>query len=105
MAKDILRAALAGRHTVPISKLRREVGFIPENVTLERALEQFLQKRQHLFMVVDEYGGVEGLLTMEDVLETMLGAEIIDEADHVVDLRALAKHRRDVRIAQKAGEV
>ena len=105
MAKDIVRAALAGRHTVPISKLRREVGFIPENVTLERALEQFLQKRQHLFMVVDEYGGVEGLLTMEDVLETMLGAEIIDEADHVVDLRALAKHRRDVRIAQKAGEV
>ena len=69
---------------------------------LDQALEQFLQKRQHLFMVVDEYGGVEGLITMEDVLETMLGAEIIDEADHVVDLRALAKQRRDARIAQYA---
>lgn len=100
MTKDILRAAVAGRHTVPISKLKRDVGFIPENITLERALEQFLQKRQHLFMVVDEHGGVEGLLTMEDVLETMLGAEIIDEADHVVDLRALAKQRRDARIAK-----
>ncbi|MCX6140674.1 MAG: CNNM domain-containing protein [Candidatus Kapabacteria bacterium] len=99
MTKDILRAALAGRHTVLVSKLRRDIGYIPENVTLERALEQFLQKRQHLFMVVDEHGGVEGLLTMEDVLETMLGVEIIDEADHVVDLRALAKQRRDARIA------
>ena len=103
MTKDILRAALAGRQSVLLSKLRRDVSFIPESITLERALEQFLQHRTHLFMVVDEYGGVEGLITMEDVLETMLGAEIIDEADHVVDLRALAKQRRDARIARLAG--
>ncbi len=102
MTKDILRAALAGRNTVQLAKLKRDVSFIPENIALDQALEQFLQKRQHLFMVVDEYGGVEGLITMEDVLETMLGAEIIDEADHVVDLRALAKQRRDARIAQYA---
>jgi CBS domain containing-hemolysin-like protein len=102
MTKDILRAALAGRNSVQLAKLKRDVAFIPENIALDQALEQFLQKRQHLFMVVDEYGGVEGLLTMEDVLETMLGAEIIDEADHVVDLRALAKQRRDARIAQYA---
>lgn len=100
MTKDVLRAALAGRHAVAMEKLKRTVSFIPENVTLEKALEQFLQLRQHLFMVVDEYGGVEGLLAMEDVMETMLGAEIVDEADHIVDLRALAKHRRDVRIAR-----
>lgn len=102
MTKDILRAALAGRNSVQLAKLKRDVAFIPENIALDQALEQFLQKRQHLFMVVDEYGGVEGLITMEDVLETMLGAEIIDEADHVVDLRALAKQRRDARIAQYA---
>jgi CBS domain containing-hemolysin-like protein len=102
MTKDILRAALAGRNSVQLAKLKRDVSFIPENISLDQALEQFLQKRQHVFMVVDEYGGVEGLITMEDVLETMLGAEIIDEADHVVDLRALAKQRRDARIAQYA---
>jgi CBS domain containing-hemolysin-like protein len=101
MAKDVLRAALAGRHTVELSKLKRDVHFVPENVALDQALEQFLQKRQHLFMVVDEYGGVEGLLSMEDVMETMLGAEIVDEADHVVDLRQLAKLRRDARIAER----
>lgn len=100
MTKDVLRAALAGRQTVELHKLKREVHFIPENVALDQALEQFLQKRQHLFLVVDEYGGVEGLLSMEDVMETMLGAEIVDEADHIIDLRALAKQRRDARVAQ-----
>jgi CBS domain containing-hemolysin-like protein len=100
MTKDVLRAALAGRTTIPLSKLQREVQFIPENVSLDKALEQFLQNKQHLFMVVDEYGGVEGLITMEDVIETMLGVEIVDEADSFEDLRALAKQRRDKRIEQ-----
>ncbi len=100
MTKDILRAAVAGRQTAEISRLKRDIGFIPENITLDHALEQFLQQRQHVFMVVDEHGGVEGIITMEDVLETMLGAEIVDEADHVVDLRALAKQRRDARVAR-----
>jgi CBS domain containing-hemolysin-like protein len=105
MTKDVLRAALAGRHAVELGKLKREVHFIPENVSLDQALEQFLQRRQHLFMVVDEYGGVEGLIAMEDVMETMLGAEIVDEADHVIDLRALAKQRRDARVAQLRQDV
>lgn len=99
MTKDVLRASVAGRNSVELSKLKRDVDFIPENVSLDQALEQFLQKKQHLFMVVDEYGGVEGLLTMEDVMESVLGVEIVDEADHVVDLRAVAKQRRDARIA------
>lgn len=102
MTKDVLRAALAGRQAVELVKLKRDVHFIPENVALDQALEQFLQKRQHIFMVVDEYGGVEGMITMEDVMETMLGAEIVDEADHVVDLRQLAKQRRDARVARMA---
>lgn len=102
MTKDVLRAALAGRMTVELSKLKRDVAFVPENASLDQALEQFLQKRQHLFMVVDEYGGVEGLITMEDVMESVLGVEIVDEADHVVDLRAVAKQRRDARIAAMA---
>lgn len=102
MTKDVLRAALAGRQSVELSKLKRDVAFVPENASLDQALEQFLQKRQHLFMVVDEYGGVEGLITMEDVMESVLGVEIVDEADHVVDLRAVAKQRRDARIAAMA---
>ncbi|MBL7998803.1 MAG: DUF21 domain-containing protein [Candidatus Kapabacteria bacterium] len=99
ITKDVLRAALDGKHTQPVSSIVREVYYIPENVRLDKALDEFLTRRQHMFVVVDEYGGVEGLITMEDVLEAILGAEIVDEADRVVDMRQLAKHRRDKRIA------
>lgn len=99
LTKDVLHSALAGNKDLPLRNLSREVYFIPENAGLDTALDSFLKGRQHIFVVVDEYGGFEGLLTMEDVLETILGAEIVDEADKVVDLRELAKQRRDKRIA------
>jgi CBS domain containing-hemolysin-like protein len=100
LTKDVLRAALDGRRNRTLDRLVRQANFIPDNATLEKALEQFLQGRQHMFVVVDEYGGIEGLVTMEDVFETMLGTEIVDEADRVVDLRDLAKSRRDKRVAE-----
>jgi CBS domain containing-hemolysin-like protein len=99
MSKDVLLAALKGKENTKIREFSREVYFIPESSELDTALERFLNRRQHMFVVVDEYGGVEGLLTMEDVLETILGVEILDEVDKVADLRQLAKQRRDSRIA------
>jgi CBS domain containing-hemolysin-like protein len=104
LTRDILYAAVHGRHSLSMDKLCREVHFIPENVRLDKVLEEFLTRRQHLFLVVDEYGGVEGLITMEDVVETILGAEIVDEADRVVDMRQLASLRRDQRIAGSTGQ-
>jgi CBS domain containing-hemolysin-like protein len=99
MSKDVLLAALNGKGLMKMRDFVREIYFIPENAELDTALERFLNRRQHMFMVVDEYGGIEGLITMEDVLETILGVEIVDEVDKVVDLRHLAKQRRDSRIA------
>ncbi|MFH1050688.1 MAG: CNNM domain-containing protein [bacterium] len=99
ISKDVLYAALKGKSTKKLREFSREVYIIPENASLDKALEQFLQRRQHLTIVVDEYGGVEGILTMEDVLETILGVEIVDEVDKIVDLREAAKHQRDKRIA------
>ncbi len=99
LTKDILWAIVNKQETIKLRELSREVYFIPENIDLDRALENFLERREHLFVVVDEYGGVEGLITMEDVMETLLGVEILDEADKVDDLRELAKQRRDQRIA------
>lgn len=99
MSKDVILAALKGKGNLKLRDFNREIYFIPETAELDTALERFLNRRQHVFMVVDEYGGIEGLITMEDVLETMLGVEIVDEVDKVVDLRQLAKQRRDSRIA------
>jgi CBS domain containing-hemolysin-like protein len=102
MSKDVLHAALIGKQNIKLRNFAREVYFIPENSQLDTALELFLKHNQHQFLVVDEYGGIEGLLTMEDVIETMLGVEIVDEADKVVDLRRLAKEQRDKRVASIA---
>ena len=100
MTRDIYHSALMGKTRQSLRDLSRPMFFIPENAELDIALDSFLKRRQHLFLVVDEYGGIEGLITMEDVLETILGAEIVDEADRVVDLRELAKQRRDRRVAE-----
>ncbi len=100
MSKDVYYAALTGKNNLPLKNLLRETDVIPENAQLDMALNRFLKKRQHIFLVVDEYGGIEGIITMEDVLETILGVEIVDEADRIVDLRELAKLHRDKRIAQ-----
>ena len=101
MTKDILLEALFGDKNKKLKELAREVYYIPENAELDNALDAFLERRQHLLMVVDEYGGIEGLITMEDVLETILGVEIVDEADRIVDLRELAKKKRDKRISNQ----
>lgn len=99
ITKNVFQAALTGRQDMTLRELARDVYFVPENVQLDKALELFLEKRLLMFVVVDEYGGVEGLITMEDVVETMLGAEIVDEADSVADLREVAAQRRDRRVA------
>lgn len=101
MTRDVLWAVIQGKGEESIRDLVREVYFIPDNIQLDRALEDFLQRREHLFVVVDEHGSVDGIITMEDVVETILGAEIIDEVDTIADLRTLAKQRRDRRIGRQ----
>lgn len=100
LTKELLWAAWEGQGELPVRDFVREVHFLPEHLELDHALELFLQRRQHLFVVVDEYGGVEGVLTLEDIMETLLGVEIVDEADRVADLRELAKQLREERIAR-----
>lgn len=94
MRRDALNALAEGQGQQPISELMRPVHFVAETVSLDRVLEMFLERRQHLFAVIDEYGGLAGILTLEDVLEEILGREIVDESDTVTDMRELARRRR-----------
>ncbi len=67
------------------------VEMIPESLNAHSILQRFLEKRQHLFVVTDEHGGLEGVLTLEDVIEEMLGEEIVDHHDLHEDMQAYAR--------------
>ncbi len=94
LRKDALAALADNQGHLKLSTLMRPVHFVSESTSLDRILEMFLDRRQHLFVVIDEYGGLAGVLTLEDVLEEILGKEIVDELDQVADMRELARRRR-----------
>jgi len=90
---DILEQAAAGQTDTQLRALARPLHVVPETASVARALDAFISGKEHVFLVIDEYGGTAGLVTLEDALETLLGREIVDEWDNAVDLRAVA-HRR-----------
>jgi CBS domain containing-hemolysin-like protein len=73
--------------------IRREITIVPGTTILFTLWEQLLQKKEHIALIVDEYGGVDGIVTMEDIIETLLGLEIVDETDTVHDMQMYAKER------------
>ena len=93
--RDILAASADGKGATRVSKLMSSVHFVTEAAPLHRVLRMFLERRQHLFVVIDEHGGVAGVVTLEDVLEEILGREIVDEFDEAEDMREVARRRRD----------
>jgi CBS domain containing-hemolysin-like protein len=92
--RQIFEAAANDRELATLGALMKPVRFVSENVTLDKLLRNLLESRMHLFVVLDEYGGMAGVVTLEDVLEELLGTEIVDETDEVVDMRELARRRR-----------
>ena len=64
-----------------------------KNITLFNLWDQLLERREHIAIVVDEYGGLDGIVTMEDIIETLLVLEITDETDKVVDMQKYAKDK------------
>ncbi|RLC30456.1 MAG: hypothetical protein DRH37_05345 [Deltaproteobacteria bacterium] len=94
LTKELLIALSEGKKDMRLTELMRPVHFVAEAATLNRVLMEFLSLRQHLFVVLDEYGGMSGLISLEDILEEILGREIVDESDMVADKRALARQRR-----------
>ncbi len=91
LRSDLLLAQARGNRDSLLSNYRRELPVIPQTSSLSQAFDQFMQQRAHIMMVVDEYGNVQGLITLEDILETLLGMEIIDESDTTTDMQQLAR--------------
>ncbi len=93
MKTDVLQAAARDQHQQPIRDFVREVTIIPETIPIWNLFQSFLRRREHLAVVVDEYGNYDGVVTLEDLIETMIGHEIMDEYDDVADLREWATRR------------
>lgn len=99
LKSDILLYGARDEMNVELKELRRPIHTVPESMTIPRLFEVLLEKGVIIVAAVDEYGGFTGVVTMEDVVETLLGMEIVDEGDTVEDMRELAKKRWQTRAA------
>lgn len=87
---QLLEEAARGNMDSPVSDLVKPLTVVPETAPVATLLRKFINTREHIALVVDEYGSNMGIVTLEDAIETLLGVEIIDELDIVADLRRLA---------------
>ena len=90
---DIFVLNAQGRGDQQLKSLRRDILAVPDLISPSTLFEHFLTDRQHIAIVFDEHGGTEGLVTLEDLIETLMGMEIVDETDNVEDMRALARKK------------
>ncbi|HEY8570011.1 hemolysin family protein [Microbulbifer sp.] len=91
LKQDLLQAYCRGERDSELRALRRDLLMLPETAAIYQAFHKMLARRVQISAVVDEYGSLEGLVTLEDILETLLGEEIVDEADKTPDRQELAK--------------
>lgn len=100
LKSDLLIAKANQEIHTPIKQFKREIGFVFAKTKLFDLLDKMLKERMHIALAVGEFGEVKGLVSLEDVLETLLGLEIVDEFDRVDDMQALARQLMDRRMAR-----
>lgn len=98
----VLKLLSEDQFHVKLSDLKRPILTFREEESVFQIWEKMLEKREHISVIIDEYGGLRGLVTMEDIIETMTGVEIVDEDDVAVDMQALAKEKS--RLMMRGGK-
>lgn len=98
----LLSSLLNGNGDHKLKSLKRDILAVPETAGIRDVFYDFLKRQEQIAMVVNEYGDMEGIVTMEDLIETLLGAEIVDEDDVVADLQMAARKQWEAR-AKKHG--
>ena len=103
MTKKIFQQALL-EDSATLSTIQKDIYKISENIPVSKALDRFIKKKEHMFLVLDSYDQTEGIVTLEDCVETILGVEIVDESDSDADMREVAKQKMRLkrRLAQNA---
>ena len=93
LRQTVLEEMAEDKFFTTIREISRPILTFPENEPVGNIWEKFLEKKEHISVIIDEYGTFRGIVTMEDVIETMLGQEIVDETDEVVDMQEYAKEQ------------
>ena len=94
---DLLTALVEGRGSEPVASLRRDIVAVHESFGITELFSTLRERQEHIAVVMDDFGGMAGIVTMEDVIETLLGLEIVDETDATTDMRVLAQRHRTRR--------
>lgn len=93
LRQDLFERLANDEHTLTLGDIQRDIISVPNSMDLFALWERLLASREHLAIVVDEYGGLDGVVTMEDIIETLLGLEIVDEKDAITDMQRYARER------------
>ena len=94
LLQDILKNNTDNKNVkTNLSEFKRDILAVPNTINLFVLFNRLIEKKEHISIVVDEYGGLDGIITMEDVIETFLGLEIMDESDQVIDMQKYAKQK------------
>ena len=93
LRQTVLEKMAEDKFTTTIRDISRPILSFPEEEPVGNIWEKFLAKKEHISVIIDEYGTFRGIVTLEDVIETMLGQEIVDETDEVVDMQEYAKEQ------------
>tara|TARA_R110002050_G_scaffold293182_1_gene449410 strand:- start:81773 stop:82858 length:1086 start_codon:yes stop_codon:yes gene_type:complete len=99
---DVFKEMALKNGSKKLSEIKRDIIIVDRNIAIPTLFEKLVATRNHMALVVDEYGTVSGIVTMEDVIETLLGLEIMDESDNVSDLQIQARKNWEAR-AKKLG--
>jgi len=97
LKNDVLENLADDKDSKKLKEIKRKIIIVPENLSIDKLFEKLLIGKEHIAMVVDEYGGFEGIVTQEDIIETILGLEIQDETDEEIDMQKLAREKWKIR--------
>lgn len=90
---EALQLMAEDKYDTRLGDIKRDVDCFPEDTPLDQIWDTMLEKKEQIAVIINEYGSFQGILTMEDVIETILGDEIVDERDAVVDMQQLAREK------------
>lgn len=98
--QEVFENLAEDKHNLALKDIKRDILVFPDSMVLLSLWEKLLAKKEHIALIVDEYGGLAGIVTMEDIIETLLGLEIVDEKDTITDMQKFARERWKTRQAK-----